>query len=48
MIKLPLSIFSGIKLRGISAGFTDVDGCQNPPISGCEAQLTIPRIIFPK
>jgi hypothetical protein len=24
-----------------------VDGCQNPPISGCETQLTIPRIIFP-
>jgi hypothetical protein len=24
-----------------------VDGCQNPPISGCEIQLTIPRIIFP-
>jgi len=24
-----------------------VDGCQNPPISGCKTQLTLPRIIFP-
>ena len=35
-------------IKALLPNYNDVNGCENPPISGYETQLTIPRIIFPK